>query len=374
MRKALNANIHQRITTLGGELMAKKRAALISLRFNPAFVQHLVAYAKALHQLDFEIEFLIDTAYRQFPELAKLAIVITDSDTISASSFTHAVFLNVSSHNSDLAIRLKSVGVRILYLYHEPWKTTLSYLKSDGIRSALRGAAAHHVSLPLLRLADLVVTGSEYALGVYKQKDARQNKSACQFPLIYDDEAGRITPEMIDRKEYFSYLGNIGHVHGFDQYVNVIRESLRRGSDMKFLIASRSPLPRFVLKDRIVRSNLDRITFLCGRTLQNSEINACYARSFCVWNLYRRSTQSGVLPKAFMFGTPVLVSRTGSFPEFVKDGFNGRYASAGDCDGVLSILNELRERAGEYATNCRSSFLDNFYYQSKLNELRQLLA
>lgn len=352
----------------------KKKAILISLRFNPAFVQHLVAYAKALNALNFETEFRLNRAYEGVSDLAGLATIATESGVSEVCSPTHAVFLNVSTENADLAARLKQAGTRILYLYHEPRKVTLDCLKSGGLRDLFIGAAAHRVSVPLLRLADKVVLGSEYALDVYKRGDAHYNKSACYFPLIYDDEAGPITPKAISQKLHFSYVGNISHVHGFDQYVDLMRESLRRGSDMRFLIASRYPLPGFVLKDRIVRSNLDRITFLCGRTLQNSEINDCYARSFCVWNLYRRSTQSGVMPKAFMFGTPVLVSRIGSFPEFVKDGFNGRYASAGDCDGVLSILQEFRERVGEYAANCRSSFLGNFYYRSRLDELRQLLA
>jgi glycosyltransferase involved in cell wall biosynthesis len=140
------------------------------------------------------------------------------------------------------------------------------------------------------------------------------------------------------------------------------------------MIASRFPLPEYVLKDKIISRNLDRIELMCGRTLQNKEIDSCYARSFAVWNLYRRSTQSGVLPKAFMFGTPVVASRIGSFPEYVRDGFNGRFANADDREGVLCAVEELRRRTGEYASNCRRSFLEMFYYRSRLEELRQLLA
>jgi glycosyltransferase involved in cell wall biosynthesis len=238
----------------------------------------------------------------------------------------------------------------------------------------LRGAAAHRVSLPLLRLADVVVTGSQYALNVYNQKDARYNRNACYFPLIYDDEAGEITQDMIWQKCYFSYIGNIGHVHGFDMYIDVMRESFQRKSDQRYLIASRAQLPAFVLKDKIISSNLDKVKILCGRTLQNSEINSCYAKSLCVWNLYRRSTQSGVLPKAFMFGTPVIASNIGSFPEYIRDGFNGRFASVEDRDGVLSVLEQIRRNTDEYAGNCRQNFLDLFYYKSRLSDLRQLLG
>jgi glycosyltransferase involved in cell wall biosynthesis len=301
-------------------------------------------------------------------------MVATDTGILALGSYTHAVFMNVSARNCDLATRLKRTGVKVLYLYHEPWKTILSYLHTDGVQSLLIGAAAHRVSLPLLKHADVIITGSQYALSVYKQKDARYNQNVCTFPLIYNDEAGRITPKMAGQKLYFSYVGNISYVHGFDQYVDVMRESFLRKSNLRFMIASRSPLPRFVLKDKTISSNFDKIKILCGRTLQNSEINSCYASSFCVWNLYRRSTQSGVLPKAFMFGTPVIASRIGSFPEYIRDKFNGRFARADDRDGVLSVLEEIRGRTGEYAKNCRQSFIDMFFYRSRLEELSQLLT
>jgi glycosyltransferase involved in cell wall biosynthesis len=355
-------------------VIVQKRAVLVSLRFNPAFVQHLIAYAKALHELGFEVEFRLAPEYKQFPELAGLAAVAADPGALPPRPYTHAVFLNVSAQHQQFAVRLKNSGARILYLYHEPWRSIWAYLKTDGISSVFRGAAAHRVSLPLLRISDVVLTGSQYALDAYRLRDIRHNRNVTKFQLIYDDEAGELTPEMVANKQYFSYVGNIGHVHAFDQYVDVMRESFIRNSGLRFLIASRMPLPGYFLRDKTIRSNLGRIKLLCGRTLQNSEINDCYARSFCVWNLYRRSTQSGVLPKAFMFGTPVIVSRIGSFPEFVNDGFNGRYASAGDLDHVLSIANELRENSAEYAKNCRSSFLETFFYRFRLEELRQLLA
>lgn len=351
-----------------------KRALLVSLRFNPAFVQHLVAYAKALCELGYKVEFLLDCAYQQFPELAEMAHVATDIGTLEENTYRYAIFTNVSFHNIELASNLRSNGTRLFYLYHEPWEAFFSNLRTDGLNIRLKAAAAHRVSLPLLKVADVVLLGSHFGLGVYLQGDARYNRNACNFPLIYDDEAGQITPEMVEQKVNFSYIGNIGRVHGFDQYVDVMRESLSRNSDMKFLIASRSLLPEYVLRDKTISRNRDKIELICGRTLQNKEINNCYAKSFCVWNLYRRSMQSGVLPKAFMFGTPVIASRIGSFPEYVSDGFNGRFASAGDRDGVLSALEEIRKRTGEYAANCRRSFLDTFYYRSRLAELRQLLA
>ena len=351
-----------------------RRAVLVSLRFTPAIVQHLVAYAKALRELGFTVEVVLDRAYSEFSELAEMTCASTEEQDLERASFSHAIFFNVAFENAALANRLKRRGARIIYIYHEPWEASFAFLRTDGFGIRIKAAIAHRVSRPLLKIADLVLVGSKYGLNAYRRADARYNPRASCLPLIYDDEAGRPTREMVQQKLCFSYLGNIGRVHGFDQFIRTMRESLLRNSNMRFMIASRFPLPEFVLRDDVIRRNLDKIEVMCGRTLTNEEINGCYRRSFGVWNVYRRSMQSGVLPKAFMHGTPVVASRVGSFPEYVRDGFNGRFASGDDPGGVLSVLDEIRERSDEYADNCRQSFLDIFHYKSKLEELRQLLA
>ena len=140
---------------------------------------------------------------------------------------------------------------------------------------------------------------------------------------------------------------------------------------MRFLIASRLPLPGTLLNDPTLRKNLDRIEIRCGRPLGNDEINRCYLESFCVWNIYRRSTQSGVLPKAFMFGTPVIASRVGAFPEWVEEGVNGRFAEARDCEGILAALEDIRNNIEGYATRCRQTFIEKFFYRSNLAAIQR---
>jgi len=50
-----------------------QRVALVSLRFNPAFIQFLIAYAKAVRALGYEPGFVLDPAYRRFTELKDVA-------------------------------------------------------------------------------------------------------------------------------------------------------------------------------------------------------------------------------------------------------------------------------------------------------------
>lgn len=351
----------------------KAKIALVSLRFNPAFIQFLIAYAKAIRELGHEVEFLLDPAYGRFRELEETAPILGLNQVPARASWTHAIFLNPSVENRKLAIGLRSHGTKILYVFHEPWQLSLRYLWGEGFLATCKAVAAHRITIPSLELADTVILASQYGLDQYRKADVRFNRNPVYFPLILDDEAPRDVAELPRQKRYFSFIGGLCRAHGFDQYLAYIRHAIQRGSDVQFLIASRNHLPQSILKDPILRQNLDKIEIRCGRPLGNEEMNRCYAESFCVWNVYRRSTQSAVLPKALMFGAPVLASRIGSFPEFITEGRNGRFASGDDLIGISDALVHFRTHTETYGEQCRKTFLETFYYRSRLKDLERLL-
>jgi glycosyltransferase involved in cell wall biosynthesis len=168
-------------------------------------------------------------------------------------------------------------------------------------------------------------------------------------------------------------MGGLCRAHGFDHFLRFMRSELQRGSDLRFLIASRQPLPAEIKNDPIVKKNSDKLKLQCGRPLSSDEMNLAYAESFCIWNIYRRSTQSGVLPKAFMFGTPVLASSSGSFPEFVKDGVNGKFAESQDHHAIARSLSDIRSDQRNFVLNCRKTFNEEFFYKANLSRFDGLL-
>lgn len=351
----------------------KAKVALVSLRSNPAFIQFLLAYAKALRELGHEVEFLLDPAYRRFKELQETAPIFTLDQTQRSTSWTHAVFLNPSVENRKLAAVLRRQGTRILYVLHEPWQLSVRYLWGEGFLATCKAVVAHRLTIPCLKLADTVLLASRYGLNQYRKADVKFNRNCVYFPLILDDEAQGDVPEFLRQKRYFSFIGGLCRAHGFDQYLAFMRYALQKDTGARFLIASRNQLSDGVLKDPILGQNLDKIEIRCGRPLGNEEMNRCYAESFCVWNLYRRSTQSAVLPKALMFGAPLLASRIGSFPEFITEGQNGSFASGDDLAGIFDALVHFRAHIRMYSAQCRKSFLETFYYRSRLKDLERLL-
>jgi glycosyltransferase involved in cell wall biosynthesis len=356
-----------------GRASVNGKVAILSLRFNPAFLQHIIAYARAVTELGMAASLIMDPVYRGFPELEKAAPILNWAEARAAGGWTHAIFLNVAAENRKAARELKARGAKIYYLYHEPWQMSLEYLRTEGLGATVRAALAHRMTVPVLRMAEKVILQSEYGLAEYRRVDARHNERAVCFPLIYEDDAGCGARQAVPAKPYFSFIGKPCRSHGFDQYLAVVRHALANGRGLQFLIASRHAAPDSLAWDPLVRRNADRVEIRCGRPLTNAEINLCYAQSFCVWNLYRRSTQSGVLPKAYMFGAPVIASRIGSFPEFMQPGITGLFADGGDVEGILAALEEIQRNRDGFAANCRKMFLETFYYRARLEDLRRVL-
>lgn len=345
--------------------------ALISLRFRPAFVSHLAAFAKAYQAIGLEVKFLVCPEYLQFPDLKAVAPVVPYTGG-EANKYTHALFVNVSQLNLPLARKLKNFGSKIIYVYHEPYAPGTSYLRAEGLRRVVMSRLAHKVSREMLKLANSVIVPSAFAASVYGRADIRYNPNIFCIPLLFDDEASPLCRD-VTAKQYFSYIGTICRAHAFDEYIDFMRHCLACGLNVRFRIASAQALPRYVLRDGVIRRHLDRVDISCGHPIQNHQINTYYSESLCVWNIYRRSTQSGVLPKALMFGAPVLVSRTGSFAEFVEDGVEGRFVCAKNHSEIVLAVDDIRGRIAEYAANCRDRFSRTFFYQARLEDLVKVL-
>jgi glycosyltransferase involved in cell wall biosynthesis len=347
---------------------------LLSLRANPAFVQHLAAYAKGVSELGYSPAFLLDPAYKAYSNLEEIGPCLDSLDSALAAHPSHAIFLNPAMANVQAARRLKKAGARILYLYHEPWQMSRQYLQGEGFGASCRATLAHRFTIPLLRIADQVIVPSQFALSVYQASDVRFNPRVAYLPLLYDDDGPSDVLPLLPQKKYFSYIGKPCRAHAFDQFLQTMRTAFQRELDVTFLIASRFPLPDGLFDDETFAKNRDRIEVRCGRLLTNQQINACYEQSICVWNIYRRSTQSGVLPKALMFGTPLLGSNTGSFPEFLADSLSGQILPGDDPQGILEAFQQFQDRLASYAEGCRRKFLSTFYYRTRLKDLARLLA
>lgn len=338
---------------------------IASLRFSPAHISHMVAYGKALGALGYEVEYVLDPRYMRFAEFAgnPSAIASTKPNWDSGSGYAHAIFYSPAPANHLCAARLRATGCKVWYVYHEPAEPLRTYLRTESPWNVVKLLLAHHLSTKMLERADEVVLSSERAVETYQQRDIRHNPKYCRIPLLLDDESA---PFVGEERRYFSYIGNITKAHGFDDFIRFIRFARAKELNIRFLIASRRPLPSELAHDAAIACSPERVMLQCGRPLSNDEINRRYAQSICVWNVYRRSTQSGVLAKATMMGAPVLVSGAGSFREFVSDGCEGRLLRSSAPADVFDGYEEIASHLDEYVKHARERFQSTFYWKAQL--------
>lgn len=353
------------------------RICISSLKFSPGHISHIKAYVKLFEELGAQVYLLLNKGYlRYFSPTDIYNKVYTTLDDVPAVDYV--LFWNVSPSNPTAARYFKKHGSKVLYMLHEPRDRVSEYLK-EGFKQTIKALMAHELTKTVLRISDGVIVSSEYALKLYEENDAKYARCpVLKIPLLFDDELIRNVP--LSEKKYFSYIGHAVKGHAFDEFLRLIAFLYESKVDMKFQISTRTDISSFLRSYRRINKMIEDGILVVnhGRVLSNEEINSAYAKSFCVWNIYNRTTQSGVLPKAFMFGSPVIANNIGSFPEFVKDGVNGyllrnedeRY----DYELIKSKLENLQEKLPYFTSNARRSFEEVFYYKNYVSTVKLFLC
>lgn len=122
---------------------------------------------------------------------------------------------------------------------------------------------------------------------------------------------------------------------------------------------------------KMVDDGILRISY--GKPLSNEEINMSFLRSICIWNGYRFVVQSGVLPKAYMFGTPVLATRVGSFPEFVQHGKNGFFLDSYNPVEIYEYLFKIKDSLQRMTVECRKTFEETFLWRANVERMKKII-
>ncbi len=361
--------------------MAHKRtAAVISLNYTYAYTSHMIALGKLLEALGFVVTFILDEKYLSRADFGAIGDAISRGLHSKSAKlpFDLAIFCNSATQNHSFARELRQQETTVLYIYHEPefiWSQEL--LRSEGMIKTARFIVSTYCSVRTLRESSGVIVSSSHARTLYERNYGRLNSNVNIMPLLFDDEIGEPGFEsMRQEKRFFGFVGTACKAHAFDAFVACAKYALRNGSTIPFAIATRVDLSSFLRADREFGQlvNEGRIHLQHGRELSNDEINHYSLSCFCVWNVYRRSTQSGVLPRAFMAGSPVLTSRIGSFPEYVHEGFTGEFADLNDGPAaILDVVARMQEHCLNYVDRCRKSFMDTFYWKANLNRLAEII-
>jgi glycosyltransferase involved in cell wall biosynthesis len=262
-----------------------------------------------------------------------------------------------------LFVRLFSSAL-VVYVYHEPYTSFASYRAGGFSRTkAIKVTAISIVNLLLCSLSHKIILPSARAYEALPA--ARSNKERyAKINLFFADET---KPKQINQLRVFiTYIGTVAEDHAFAEFVQLMYSSIINKTLLpyQFLIATRSKIPDKY--SSIIQFGIysERLIVQSGASMTNNQINYFYSQSFVVWNAYKRSMQSGVLPKAYMFGTPVIVSVSNQ-SEFFENGVHGALISDQyTSEDFESAIFEIQKNWPKLSENCRNFYLNKFDYRA----------
>lgn len=348
---------------------------VVSLNFNPGHFSHLVANYNLFLDCGFKPHLYINKSFNQMDKTHKYDIINNFENVKNLKTIEGAVFWFPSFFNIIDILRLRVLyKSKILYIFHEPFDSIKNYYSSGfGLKKISKIFLVNLINIVVVGLAHKIILPSSKAFSLYKKKYSILNKNFSLVPLFFDDEAGPLLKW--NQKKYISYIGTIAADHAFDCYINFIESCLRNNwfPELFFLIATKDKIPVNDKKriDSYVTSG--RIVISEGHPMSTEEINVYYRDSFIVWNAYYRSMQSGVLPKAYMFGAAII----GTYhcnSEFIENQVTGVLVD--DNRNVLEIksaVKEILDKKEFFFQNCRNKFLENFYYKKRTNDFISFL-
>ncbi len=344
-----------------------RKAVVVSLNFHPGHVSHMVASYKQLEELGYESTYHVSKGFIPYlPEHSRVSIYGEDK----LQNIDVAFFVFPSQRNLLLIRKLKKQGAKILYIFHEPLAPMKEYRKAGfSYKYLAKLWVINRISSLTVKWSDVVLLPSKKAVDFYQANPLYKNANYHYLPLLYDDERSQ-EHQQIERK-YFSYIGTVAADHSFGEYLKFVECAVTENKlqGMKFLIATKSDfeVPQ-VLNDS------PKVEIRKGKPLSNEEINEAYASTLVVWNAYARTTQSGVLAKSFMFGTPAVVLKK-NLSEFTMDG--QEVVAIDDntsFEEIESAVNRVVSDFNHFSVSCRRRFEETFYYRRYNEEIRKLVC
>ena len=359
------------------------KVLIASLKFSPGHSSHLMAYQTMFSDMGYSAELLLDCGYQSFIERDFLDdCVFVDGKNASLEYRGEAdlvVIYNLSPWDASLihAIRSRNSRAKVAIVYHEPYRglseTLGSFAKGDrGLKHVVSILGRHAVSRSVLKQCDQVWLPSQNAVDEYVRVDARINPSYYYFPLIFRDETSEET-EALERK-YFSYISTALPAKGFAEFLACVKDFSRRDESIRFQIVTKTVISKHLDEElnRLIAEG--RLYVEQGKPQPNEVMNRAYAQSLCTWFGYKASTQSGVLCKAFMFGSPGIATRLGAFQECI-DGTNSLFVDSNrDIDGIYDAFRQIEGNSKAFSARARSTYFELFDYHKHSALMAELLG
>ena len=345
----------------------KEVAFIISLNFNPGHVSHMMASYKQCEELGYISYYYVVKEFMNFLPKGPRTLVY-GQDTIKSCDL--AIFLFPARANLKLIWQLKHRNdSKIVYIFHEPLAPMRVYREAGfSYKYLAKLWLINHISALTVKWSDVILLPSKKAVKFYEQNKRYKNKNYHYLPLLFDDE--NIEEYAKIERKYFSYIGTVAADHSFNEFLQFVEKAVSDGDmpNIKFLIATKS---EFEVPKALKES--PRVVIRKGKPLSNDEINEAYVSTFVVWNAYARTTQSGVLAKSFMFGTPAVVLKE-NLNEFMEDGKTVKAIEDNKSfEEIEKAVSAITSSFESFSSAARKRFEDTFYYLKYNEKMKNIL-
>jgi len=145
-----------------------------------------------------------------------------------------------------------------------------------------------------------------------------------------------------NEKEYVLLFGKIKPYKGIDIFLkalHIVRKKLK--NNLKVIIAGKGDMS--FLNSFFSIDDKEYIRIL-NRYIPDSEISMLLRNAKFLVLPYTDASQSGVIPLAYTFSKPVVVSNAGSIAEYVDDGITGLIFEAGNVDQLARCIIEMFQK------------------------------
>lgn len=339
---------------------------ICSVHFGPGHTAHLDAYKHLLDECGFESALYLAPAYLKLfsDEKIKKHIITSLEDALKFEP--DVVWLYNIGFEDRKFIRAFKQHSKLVYVLHEPYMGIHEILKEG--KNIPYMVVAALLNAWICSQSYRVVLNSAYAVANCKKYMPGTYQKSLTFPLIFPDKYISTS-----NRQYFSMIGGYSDPHASDEFLGFVKESYQKNT-IKFQIATRTDISE-KLKDTVLQKMMKdgRLLIQHGRPLTEDEMNLAYRRSFCTWNAYHRSTQSGVLANSFMQGTPVMATHLGSFEEYVKNGETGIFVNDYSYKTIFNAYLQIVQNVETMVQYCRNTFLERFYYRSQIKRFKEII-
>lgn len=352
-----------------------KKCLIVSLKFHAGHWSHIMATNSILKELGYDCDLYVNKEFSRQRDAIDLNFC-DDLSIFKYKSYDNVIVLFPNIKNLWVLCKFKFFGnVRVLYMFHEPIDNYFSFYRSGfNLIQIIKLFFVNQINKFTVYISTHILLPSKTSFAIYSRDYSYLNQNFVLIPLFFEDEFNSSEIKSTE-KIFISYIGSIASDHAFRKYCDYIIYAIKNNlfQDKIFLIATSNKI-EYNLKNKLLDLGYNvNLKIIEGSWLTNEQINFYYKNSAVIWNAYDRSTQSGVLPKAFMFATPVLGSLSIQ-NEYILDNYNGIYLkNNSDFNEITHAIIEINNNIDFYILNSRETFIKCFHYKNYINNFKNIL-